>query len=131
MSPRRFPLQLTCELSPKEHQLVDQMKQACGVASDANLARVALWSLADHLDLPMPNGVFDLREHGGQNKKVARSPNPKIRQDAPPRSSARVQPKSHPWQEANRLIGMMRGLSMGRHAQAIDKLEKDLANGHD
>jgi hypothetical protein len=95
---------LRCDLSTDERATIDHMKQACGVATDANLARIALWSLGDHLDLTMPSGVFDLRQHGGQNKG-RRTANPHLRQHQPPRPSARPQPVTHPWRVANGALG--------------------------
>jgi hypothetical protein len=86
---------LSCECTGAERDVLDQMKAAAGVGTDANLVRIALWSLADHLDLPMGPGVFDLRGIGGPGRRVRRRANPKIRQDVPFR-----QPKpapDHPW----------------------------------
>jgi hypothetical protein len=90
---------LSCECSAAERELLDQMKAAAGVGTDANLVRIALWSLADHLDLEMGPTVFDLRGHGGPGRRVRRRPNPKIRQDVP-RPAQRPAP-DHPWRGAD------------------------------
>jgi len=64
---------VSCELSKADRGVLDEMKVKAGVASDANLARVALWSLADHLGIDMADGVFDLR-------RAQKQRNPKISQ---------------------------------------------------
>jgi hypothetical protein len=88
---------LSCECSADEREVLDRMKTAVLVKTDANLVRIALWSLADHLELEMGPSVFDLRKQtqSGPRDRVRRTPNPKIRQDRPYR-----QPKpapDHPW----------------------------------
>lgn len=94
---------LCCACTEAEAAVVAAMKVAGGIDSDANLVRVALWSLADHMGLDMPNGVFDLRSHAfspaaraarqAAGAKSRRRPNPKIRQHGRP------QPKDHPWRQ--------------------------------
>src|SRR5688572_28228722 len=69
------------ELSRDERAILDRMKVLAGVATDPNLLRIALWSLADHYDLEMPSGVFDLRESSGHWTRTKR--NPRIRQHEP------------------------------------------------
>lgn len=91
---------ISVALTTADAAIVDQMKVAAGVASDANLMRVALWSLADHMGLEMPNGVFDLRNYVGnknQPKKEKNTPNPKVKQDVP--WKAPKPKRSHPWRE--------------------------------
>lgn len=83
-----------------ELAVLDEMRRSGAVDSNANLMRIALWSLADHLGLNVPSGVFDLRPWGGHVPRTGRTavgkstykrkPNPKIRQHEPPR-------KNHPW----------------------------------
>lgn len=73
------------------------MKIAAGVASDANLVRIALWSLGDHLGVDMPNGVFDLRERKGWIYARKRA-NPKVRQhELFPRAKPKAPAPNHPW----------------------------------
>jgi hypothetical protein len=94
---------ISVALSPSEAVVVDRMKEAGGIGSDANLMRVALWSLADHMGVDMPNGVFDLRQHIGNSKrrnlkkkKVQEDiPNPQVKQDKP--WKAPKPKRSHPW----------------------------------
>lgn len=81
--------------------MLGEMMRAGGITSDANLVRVALWSLADHMGLDVPNGVFDLRQYvgsAGQPRVARTTPNPKVRQDRPWRQPK--QPKTHPWAQA-------------------------------
>jgi len=54
------------DISHEERQALDHLKQLADVNSDANLARVALWSLADELGVDLPNGVFDRRHSTGR-----------------------------------------------------------------
>jgi hypothetical protein len=101
---------LTCECSPEEREALDEMKRLASVGSDANLVRIALWSLADHLGVEMPDGVFDLRL--GQGGWWAR--NPKLKQDAAcppvPLPAPRPRPKprrpapTHPWRGPKGLV---------------------------
>jgi hypothetical protein len=96
---------LTCELSQVERDVLDEMKRLAGIGSDANLARIALWSLGDHLGLELPDGVFDLRLGSG-----AWARNPRVRQDAacPPlplpapiwRATPKRPAADHPWRGA-------------------------------
>jgi hypothetical protein len=87
---------LTCACTALETDVLGQMRAAGGVTSDANLVRIALWSLADHMGLDVPNGAFDLRHYAGGAPPV-RVPNPKVRQDRPFKSLGRPQSKSHVW----------------------------------
>ena len=68
---------LSCALSEAEVGVIERMKELAVVGSDANLVRIALWSLADHYGLEMGRGVFDLRTPG-PGKQTA--PNPRVRQ---------------------------------------------------
>jgi hypothetical protein len=96
---------LCCELSDAERLMIHRMKQACRIDRDTNLVRTALWSLADEMGLEVPPGVFDLRTHGGSNKKPAHKRAPRTPAVRPVRhSSSQVQSKSHPWQDMNRAI---------------------------
>jgi hypothetical protein len=88
---------LSCECSAAEREVLDRMKTAAAVGTDANLVRIALWSLADHLELEMGPGVFDLRGHGGRGRRRLRQPNPKIRQHDPLSQPTRRPAPDHPW----------------------------------
>ena len=67
-----------CACSPEEMEVIGRMRMAGGCDSDANLVRVALWKLAQHMDLlETPANAFQLR-------------NPKTRQRPK---------KKHPWRE--------------------------------
>lgn len=91
------------ELSCDERAAMDRMRAACAATSDPNLIRIALWSLADHLELEMPNGVFDLREHRGYTAVHVK--NPKIRQHEPlPRAKPKKPATDHPWRGQGRLL---------------------------
>jgi hypothetical protein len=102
---------LSCECSAAEREVLDRMKTAvmewdpndmCRDLSkrkgtDANLVRIALWSLADYLEVEMGPTVFDLRGHGGRGRRRLRMPNPKIRQHAPLPQIPRRPAPDHPW----------------------------------
>jgi hypothetical protein len=66
-----------CAMTADERAVLDAMLRATGCSSYANLVRTALWSLADHLDIEMPDGVFDLHDIGRPRRR-----NPQIRQTA-------------------------------------------------
>jgi hypothetical protein len=87
---------LSCPLTEVDRAVIEEMKRAAGVSSDANLARIALWSLADHLDLPMPNTVFDLCLPCGNGQMKAQR-NPKVRQHDIPRQKPKTPAADHPW----------------------------------
>ena len=86
------------DMDQPETEILGRMMSATGATSEANLLRIALWSLADHLDIGMPNGVFDLRQWGGhvstqpKKPKTVRVRNPRIRQHVAPA-------KTHPWRK--------------------------------
>jgi hypothetical protein len=73
------------------------MRAMVGAKSDADLVRLALWNFADHLDLDLPNTVFDLRPHlrppnsGSTAKPVA------SRTNVAAVKRGRAQAKTHPW----------------------------------
>lgn len=82
--------------SPDELQILAELRAAGGFTSDANAIRSALWSLADHYEIAMPNGVFDQRDRprlarvrGGFVKMPTRS----VKQI----SQRAIPPKNHPW----------------------------------
>lgn len=50
-----------CALSVRERLVCDDMKQATGLTSDADLMRLGLWHLARHLDMPRDAALFGLR----------------------------------------------------------------------
>ncbi len=89
---------ITVACTGLESDLVSEMMRASGCGSACNLIRVALWSLADHMGLDVPNGAFDLRTYQGSTGRIREprvQPNPKVRQDRPWK-----QPKPnkiHPW----------------------------------
>ena len=91
---------LCCPATSLEVCTVAQMRAACGATSDANLIRIALWSLADHMGIDPPSGVFDCRTPGAMkgapshNPKRA-TPGSKIRQDRP--FVRRGATDAHPW----------------------------------
>lgn len=102
--PRRTDdILVSVAMSDQELAVLAEMRRSGSVDSDANLIRIALWSLADHLDLDVPLGVFDLRNHGGslaQRPNGPRTtpktrPNPHISQHQPPA-------KNHPWRQYRR-----------------------------
>jgi hypothetical protein len=65
---------LSCACSHDEMACVDEMKLRAAVVSDADLVRVALWNLADHLQLDPVNGVFDLRPNlGSSTRRTAKA----------------------------------------------------------
>ena len=87
---------LSCECSAAEREVLDRMKTAAHVETDANLVRIALWSLADHLEVAMGPSEFDLRGQSGHGR-VRRRPNPKIRQHEPLSPPTRRPAPDHPW----------------------------------
>lgn len=58
---RRHAQPLCVHLSAVERDVVEEMKAMTGLASDANLARLALWHLAKHLDLRIGAETFRTR----------------------------------------------------------------------
>jgi len=89
---------ITVACTGLEQDVISTMMAASGCGSACNLVRIALWSLADHMGLDVPNHAFDMRlYHGSRGRPgaVRTKPNPKVRQDRPWK-----QPKpgkSHPW----------------------------------
>lgn len=68
--PRRFYVSmLSCACTDIETAVIDEMKRAAGLTSDANLVRTALWSLADHLGVEMPDAA---RSASGETVRVSR-----------------------------------------------------------
>lgn len=68
---------LCCAASADERQAVDEMKVLCGLTSDADLIRTALWNLSEHLHMKIDLrlGVFDLRpRHGWKNARNGKQP---------------------------------------------------------
>lgn len=51
---------ISCAFDTREALAIAEMKRAGGVDSDANLVRIALWSLADHMGLDLPLGVLGI-----------------------------------------------------------------------
>lgn len=94
MAPRPSRIKsIYVEVDGVEVPLLDRMMQMCSVTSHANLLRIALWSLGDHLEVEMPNGCFDLRLREGTGR-IARKKCPRVRQGyaRPKRPS-----DTHPW----------------------------------
>jgi len=89
---------ITVACTSLEADTIAEMMRAAGVGSACNLVRIALWSLADHMGLDVPNRAFDLRTYqGAAGRQATRrtTPNPKVKQDRPWK-----QPKpgkAHPW----------------------------------
>jgi hypothetical protein len=78
MTRRKDDDDLVCVgVSRTERITLDAMRRAAGATSDANLLRIALWSLAEHLEVAMTNDVFEQRDYRGRHH--IRRPNPKIR----------------------------------------------------
>ncbi len=87
-------------LSPEEAVILDCMAGSEHV-SRCNVIRTALWSLADHMGIDPPLGVFDMRQTPKElpptQRKRARvtQPNQRIRQ-----GYGKAQPANHPWRRA-------------------------------
>lgn len=96
---------LTVPATKDEAAVIDEMKIAAAVVTDADLVRVALWNLADHLDIEMPNGVFDLRPRMLSAKaRAARKAQQHANKTAPAETpiaqpQAQPQPADHPWRQ--------------------------------
>lgn len=60
---------LSVPCSAEEAEAIAEMKALCGLGSDADLVRTALWNLSEHLDMniDLRLGVFDLRPLTGRN----------------------------------------------------------------
>jgi len=65
---------VTCQCDPQETDVIGQMRAASGATSDANLIRVALWSLANQLGIEMSSDVFAVRVEAKARKPHARHP---------------------------------------------------------
>lgn len=92
---------LSCACSAEEMACVDEMKVLAGVASDANLVRIALWNLADHLDMNPPNTVFDLREHTKPEElRKPRRTAKRVTQQAVRTRQQQLPSADHPWRTA-------------------------------
>lgn len=61
---------LTCPLIPRERDVVNTMKAALGLHSDADCVRVAPYRLAVHVDARIDTAVFAVR--GGKRWRVTR-----------------------------------------------------------
>jgi hypothetical protein len=57
---------VTCPLSPREREALDQAKASLGLASDANAMRTALYGLCVQADVNLDTNLFRLR---GQSKR--------------------------------------------------------------
>jgi hypothetical protein len=101
MSRRKDDALLCCAASPEEAECCRQMREAGGINSDANLIRVALWSLADHMMIDVPSGIFDMRFTPGPDGNTQTKPNPKIKQDKPwePPLPPKKPSRKHPWRQ--------------------------------
>ncbi len=90
---------VTCACDSLESDVIKELKRLCGVTTDANLLRTALWSLADEWMLNLPDGVFDMRPHMPPRALKATK--------APMKASAmketgRKQARFHPWVRSER-----------------------------
>lgn len=101
---------LSCALSADERQIVDDMKARCGLASDADLVRTALWDFSEHLDMQvdLKKGAFDLRPRQGwkNHPTPANLPghtfNDHQKKPTTPRAALRCGLRSkpdHPWRQ--------------------------------
>jgi hypothetical protein len=88
---------LTVTCTSVEADVIDEMKRLCGLATDADLVRTALWSFADFLELDPPATVFDLRPRGHQSKRTATRPHPKAMPAKTVIRKAQKPAASHPW----------------------------------
>lgn len=86
---------LMCALTAEERAACDTMKAQCAIGSDANLVRIALWSLADEWDLTLGPGAFDCRHYQGRPRprKVKPGTHTPARVYARPKRPA----AGHPW----------------------------------
>ncbi len=92
---------VSCSMDWNELAVLAEIRRAGGITSDANVIRTALWSLAEEMQIDMPNGVFDQRRPPGPTAEIrkARWPNgPAIKVK---KESGRGKPKrsaaNHPW----------------------------------
>lgn len=87
---------LNCPVTADEHAVVDEMRRRGAVDSDANLIRIALWSLANEWgDIGVPNGCFDCRSHHANPQNLRA----RARVTKAPKAPRAKQPPSadHPW----------------------------------
>ncbi len=105
-----------------------RLADAVGATSGANVIRIALWSLADHAGVDMPDGVWDLRTHDKvgvpRGATPPRVPNPRIRQDRPFR---RPKPAAaHPWRNKKGVAEATPVIRDSRFANATSPTHPDL-----
>jgi len=65
MARRPADMLVSVACSPGELQILAELRAKGGFTSDANAIRSALWSLADHYEMDMQDGVFDQRHSQG------------------------------------------------------------------
>jgi hypothetical protein len=53
---------ITCPISVRERDALNEMKSMTGIAADANLMRVALYRLAVHLQVNVDTTLFAVRQ---------------------------------------------------------------------
>lgn len=71
MATRRHAQPICTHLNGVERDVVNEMKAMTGILSDCNLARLALWHLARHLDVRIDKDVFRARSEARTARRTA------------------------------------------------------------
>lgn len=87
---------ISCACDALEADVVDEMKRVCGLTTDANLVRTALWNFIDHLGLDAPNEAFDLRWRN-QTRPRKTTTSPPVTTPRAAVRHGRKQAENHPW----------------------------------
>lgn len=108
----------TVWLSTRERLILDEMREAAHVDSDANLMRCALWFYAKHLDIGgLHYSDFGLRQRGvrgrvrnpvsrktcGERANVPKDQPEQVTTEAKKEPWAGKPSRNHPWRRAFRL----------------------------
>lgn len=70
-------LTVTLDVDQRERDFCDVMRAATGLTSDQNLLRLALYRLAQHLDVPVTVDTFRIRGESGRRRDYTRWPRSK------------------------------------------------------
>lgn len=70
---------LTCPQTVREREACDELKARLGIASDANVVRVALFNLARHAEIDMDTSLWRVR---GLRDRVTGRRDPRVQRTA-------------------------------------------------
>jgi hypothetical protein len=72
-TPSVRPFSLVLPLTVAEREAIDRLKAAAALPNDADLARLAVWRLAEHYDLRLPLALFAVGTRHPARRNPAKS----------------------------------------------------------